>query len=1030
MGLFDSGRKLTDEEFYKMMEELPSMSSMMTQPTQPPLDYNPNEQINALNNIDFPQQVQPTQQMNQPVDNSGLMSLMERGEGVVADGIKGLIGPLASDWRSNLQKDTNVEPYTPGKDVLKQSYNNFDDSLQNSLGGIADIVSKPTQAIQSMYDLSSGALQHALPDDMSWNEEDKTMASTAGKQIKEDWTTSEGFQKMVAERPSEVFPLMYGAGILGNMAGKKAIDTLPPANEWGGAIENVTDKALELSTGGIMPNVGRKEMVTPGINAKTKIDELGFYSEAENVVNKLKQETNHPDHIRQFMMKNGVTAEEMGDVGILNYLKTAKDNNERVTKTGLLTQIGDNKTHLEETQHEGIGEGDYDERLQQLALDDPADGRSESDVASANFEIMDNENIDYEVEEFMDEYVRKADVDYEDANALYQKMYAINTEKYPVEAGQSTTLGEMRPEQYPVWWTQISEAIDGDNFDSLPSATQSDVESAVYMFKEDQYLQDPYYEWNVGIDGEDFTVTGNEELGMMITGPDGQRLNEEPVYSINEANIQIQDSLGEYNMGGSGDGSTKYMDYTQDGIDGDSYREIPISSNVKDGQESYRGGHFEEDNVVAHLRTSDRLDNQGNNVLFIEEVQSDWHQGGRKSGYNTKETKLEQQALAEKIKLHDDEYIVYEKKAKEVGLNFREGWDDASIFKNDELIGSIKTRDDNPVVRWTELAMSLPVNDFKVFDTLMGEVKEYVNRGTALRTESNKLQGGVPDAPLKDAKWQEMAFKRAMKIAADGDYDKVAWTNSQQQVNLYSERYRELYENMYDKKLPGYAKKFAKQNGSQTGMMDMSFVDGDQGNFRSADDMQSVNYIDITPELKTNVKKGQSMYGSTSVAKPEKVKGGLLAQEPLVVYRSSTSGSYDKFDKSKQRTSTLGKGVYMFEGETGANDWVGSNLQKIELPHDYMDKSINWADGGQSDFVTKAFNNIDAEVDFKLDLEDGGIDVYPELVKKLGEDKAQALLSKHGIYGNRRDGELTTFNVDDAKIISTEAKKAKKGLLD
>ena len=155
-----------------------------------------------------------------------------------------------------------------------------------------------------------------------------------------------------------------------------------------------------------------------------------------------------------------------------------------------------------------------------------------------------------------------------------------------------------------------------------------------------------------------------------------------------------------------------------------------------------------------------------------------------------------------------------------------------------------------------------------------------------------------------------------------------------------------------------------------------------------------------------------------------------MNQEPLVVYRSSTSGSYDKFDKDKQRTSTLGKGVYMFDGEKGANDWVGGNLQKIELPYDYMEKSINWGDGGQSDFVTKAFKKIEKEVDFKLDLEDGGIDVYPELVKKLDEDKAQALLSKHGIYGNRRDKELTIFNVDDAKIISTDKKKPKNGLLD
>jgi lysozyme len=145
-------------------------------------------------------------------------------------------------------------------------------------------------------------------------------------------------------------------------------------------------------------------------------------------------------------------------------------------------------------------------------------------------------------------------------------------------------------------------------------------------------------------------------------------------------------------------------------------------------------------------------------------------------------------------------------------------------------------------------------------------------------------------------------------------------------------------------------------------------------------------------------------------------------QQPLTVYRSSTSGSYDKFDPSKQRTSTLGKGVYMFDGEKGATDWAGGHLQKIELPSDYMEKSINWGDGGQSDFVTKAFKNIEKEVDFKLDLEDGGIDVYPELVKNLGEEKAQALLLKHGIKGNRREGELTVFNVDDAKIVSTDPK--------
>ena len=43
--------------------------------------------------------------------------------------------------------------------------------------------------------------------------------------------------------------------------------------------------------------------------------------------------------------------------------------------------------------------------------------------------------------------------------------------------------------------------------------------------------------------------------------------------------------------------------------------------------------HFNYPNVVAHVRFDERTDADGNRVLFVEEVQSDWHQQGRKKGY-------------------------------------------------------------------------------------------------------------------------------------------------------------------------------------------------------------------------------------------------------------------------------------------------------------------------------------------------------------------------------------------------------------
>ena len=48
---------------------------------------------------------------------------------------------------------------------------------------------------------------------------------------------------------------------------------------------------------------------------------------------------------------------------------------------------------------------------------------------------------------------------------------------------------------------------------------------------------------------------------------------------------------------------------------------------------SFIGGHFGEDpNTLAHIRFNTRYIN-GKKVLFIEEIQSDWHQTGRKEGY-------------------------------------------------------------------------------------------------------------------------------------------------------------------------------------------------------------------------------------------------------------------------------------------------------------------------------------------------------------------------------------------------------------
>ena len=62
------------------------------------------------------------------------------------------------------------------------------------------------------------------------------------------------------------------------------------------------------------------------------------------------------------------------------------------------------------------------------------------------------------------------------------------------------------------------------------------------------------------------------------------------------------------------------------------YREWILS--LPDFQRVFFGAHFYDHNILAHIRTTTRTDHKGRKILFVEEVQSDWHQTGKRFGYD------------------------------------------------------------------------------------------------------------------------------------------------------------------------------------------------------------------------------------------------------------------------------------------------------------------------------------------------------------------------------------------------------------
>ena len=150
----------------------------------------------------------------------------------------------------------------------------------------------------------------------------------------------------------------------------------------------------------------------------------------------------------------------------------------------------------------------------------------------------------------------------------------------------------------------------------------------------------------------------------------------------------------------------------------------------------YTSGHYGEyPNTLAHIRFNERTGPKGEKVLFVEEIQSDWHQEGRKKGYR------------EPAKISPLEQQVKELKGEE-----------ARLTREVEETGSQEAGD------------------------RLGEV--YRNRLAAERVLNQASQTTVPDAPFKTS-WHELAMKRMIKYAADNGYDAIAWTKGETQAARY-----------------------------------------------------------------------------------------------------------------------------------------------------------------------------------------------------------------------------------------------------
>lgn len=167
---------------------------------------------------------------------------------------------------------------------------------------------------------------------------------------------------------------------------------------------------------------------------------------------------------------------------------------------------------------------------------------------------------------------------------------------------------------------------------------------------------------------------------------------------------------------------------------------------LEEAPTKYRSSHWNEPNVLLHTRKQDTVID-GDKTLLVEEIQSDWHQDGRKMGYQDKaaftpDDQKEMQRIEAQFDAKDRQYKLLFKKY---------GFDNEAVQRlNQERV---------------ELNKQWELYEDKRLASISKE--------------------RVPQAPMSKT-WHEFGMRQIIDEAVTKGYDRVAWVDGATQANRYS----------------------------------------------------------------------------------------------------------------------------------------------------------------------------------------------------------------------------------------------------
>jgi hypothetical protein len=285
-------------------------------------------------------------------------------------------------------------------------------------------------------------------------------------------------------------------------------------------------------------------------------------------------------------------------------------------------------------------------------------------------------------------------------------------------------------------------------------------------------------------------------------------------------------------------------------------------------------------NPLVHAITNVRVDDAGNKMVFVEGIQSDWHQRGADVGYRGRQPQIQYI-----VKEQDGRFGIFNQSTK-------------------QLVGTEDTRE----------------------------------TAQAYATRLSENPALVPDAPFKTT-WLELGFKRVLRWAADAGVSRVGLITGDQAIRamqVSDPKTMQFLRTLYDVRLPSIAKKWAKNLGGTFGKTDLVTMPLDPAiDYQYGQVTEEVPYVEIPERGRSRVQQGLPLFsqlasGESSVSLDTKGAAGLVANEPLYANAVKVAGAIQEYIKqfkfeSKVRIQLVNKAMLMkaMEGPQGTRIVAG-----------------------------------------------------------------------------------------------------------